>query len=213
MRKILIVGAASGIAEACGRLWAQRGDQLFLAARNAQALQALSADLATRSGKAVGTRVFDANQLDQHAALLEDATQALGGLDTVLIAHGTLTDQARAETDTGYALAEIGTNGLSVIALMGLAAQQFERQGRGCIAVISSDFACSSLISASRRCIRSWLAGSFSLRSASTSMRSCIRRRSTSSSSSGLDSTAMRRREAASSIRSMALSGRKRSER
>ena len=34
MRKILIVGATSGMAEACARLWAQRGDHLFLAARN-----------------------------------------------------------------------------------------------------------------------------------------------------------------------------------
>src|SRR5690606_14968699 len=34
MRKILIVGGTSAMAEACARLWAQRGDALFLAARN-----------------------------------------------------------------------------------------------------------------------------------------------------------------------------------
>ena len=38
----------------------------------------------------VGQQVFDANDLSAHAALLTQATQALGGLDTVLIAHGTL---------------------------------------------------------------------------------------------------------------------------
>ena len=47
--------------------------------------------------------------------------------------------------------------------------------------------------------------------SASRSIFNCIRRRSSSSSSSGLLSTCMRRRLAASSIKSMALSGRKRS--
>ena len=33
------------------------------------------------------------------------------GFDTILIAHGTLTDQAKAQTEVDYALAEIATNG------------------------------------------------------------------------------------------------------
>lgn len=138
MKKILIVGATSAMAEACARLWAQQGDHLFLAARNAQQLQSLAADLTARGATKVGSRVFDANQHEQHAALLAEATQTLGGLDTVLIAHGTLTDQDRGQTDVAYALAEIGTNGLSVVALLTLVANQLERQGRGAIAVISS---------------------------------------------------------------------------
>jgi short-subunit dehydrogenase len=138
MKKILIVGATSAMAEACARLWAQQGDHLFLAARNAPQLQSLAADLQTRGAAKVGTRVFDANQHEQHAPLLADATQTLGGLDTVLIAHGTLTDQDRAQYDVPYALAEIGTNGLSVIALLTLVALQLEQQGHGAIAVISS---------------------------------------------------------------------------
>jgi short-subunit dehydrogenase len=138
MKKILIVGATSAMAEACARLWAQQGDHLFLAARNAQQLQSLAADLRTRGATKVGSRVFDANQHDQHAALLAEATETMGGLDTVLIAHGTLTDQDRAQQDVGYALAEIGTNGLSVVALLTLVANQLEQQGRGAIAVISS---------------------------------------------------------------------------
>ena len=119
-------------------MWAQRGDRLFLAARDEQQLQAMAADLATRGGQPVGTQVFDANHLDQHAALLQGATQAMGGIDVVLIAHGTLTDQARAEQDVRYALAEIGTNGVSVVSLMTLVAHQLEAQGHGTLAVISS---------------------------------------------------------------------------
>ena len=72
------------------------------------------------------------------AALLAEATQGLGGLDTVLIAHGTLTDQERAQQDVAYALQEIQTNGTSVVSLMTLAGEQFAQQGRGAIAVISS---------------------------------------------------------------------------
>ncbi|RZI86225.1 MAG: SDR family oxidoreductase [Rubrivivax sp.] len=138
MKKILIVGATSAMAEACARLWAQQGDHLFLAARNASQLESVAADLRVKGAAKVGSRVFDANQFDQHAALLQDATQTLGGLDTVLIAHGTLTDQDRAQADVPYALAEISTNGTSVVALLTLVAQQLEQQGRGSIAVISS---------------------------------------------------------------------------
>lgn len=138
MRKILIVGATSAMAEACARLWAQRGDQLYLAARNPQQLQSVVADLKTRGAQAVDGKVFDANQFDQHAALLADATRFMGGLDTVLIAHGTLSDQDRAQADVAYALSEITTNGTSVVSLMTLAGEQLAQQGRGAIAVISS---------------------------------------------------------------------------
>lgn len=138
MRKILIVGATSAMAEACARLWTQRGDQLYLAARNDKQLQSIAADLKTRGAQRVGAKVFDANDFAQHAALLADATRFMDGLDTVLIAHGTLSDQERAQTDVNYALGEITTNGTSVVALMSIAGEQLAAQGHGAIAVISS---------------------------------------------------------------------------
>ena len=138
MRKVLIVGASSAMAQACARQWAQRGDRLFLAARQEAAVQAACADLRTRGANRADGMVFDALALDSHAALLQRATEALDGLDTILIAHGTLSDQARAQREPAYALQELHTNGTSVIHLMGLAAEQFEAQGRGAIAVISS---------------------------------------------------------------------------
>ena len=138
MRKILIVGGTSAMAEACARLWAQRGDALFLAARNEAQLKAVVDDLQVRGTAKIGSRVFDANQYDQHAALLSEAAAFMGGLDTVLIAHGTLTDQARAQSEVNYALNEISTNGVSVVALMSLAGELLAKQGHGAIAVISS---------------------------------------------------------------------------
>ena len=121
MNKILIVGASSAIAEACARRWAQRGDMLFLAARGEAALKSIADDLKTRGANKVGHRVFDANAFDDHAALLREATAFMGGLDTVLIAHGTLTDQEKGQGEVAYALREIGTNGTSVVSLMTLA--------------------------------------------------------------------------------------------
>jgi len=138
MKKILIVGATSAIAESCARLWAQRGDQIFLAARQEGPLKSLENDLRTRGAQKVGSMVFDANDFDRHDALIAAATAHMGGLDTVLMAHGTLSDQARAQQDWNYAAKEIQTNGLSVTALLTKLAQPFEAQGHGCLAVMSS---------------------------------------------------------------------------
>ena len=138
MKKILIVGAGSAIAQACARRWAQRGDAVFLAARDAIRLKSLADDLRVRGAKGIGYQAFDATDLEGQRALLQEATRALGGLDAVLIAHGTLTDQIRAQSDMAYALKEVTTNATSVIHLMALAANQFEKQGQGAIAVISS---------------------------------------------------------------------------
>ncbi|HEX3125017.1 MAG TPA: short-chain dehydrogenase, partial [Rhodanobacteraceae bacterium] len=44
MRKILIIGATSAIAAATARLFAARGDAMFLVARNAEHLRAVVAD-------------------------------------------------------------------------------------------------------------------------------------------------------------------------
>lgn len=138
MKKILIIGATSAIAQACARRWAQRGDRLCLVARNPDALQGVVDDLRTRGANRVTQEVLDVSRLEVHGELLERAAQSLDGLDMVLIAHGTLSDQAKAESDVAYALKEIEVNGTSVVSLMTVAAQLLARQGHGCIGVISS---------------------------------------------------------------------------
>lgn len=138
MRKVLIVGATSAIAEAVARLLAQQGDFLYLTGRRAELLEAIAADLRVRGAARVQTEVMDANTLEYHATLLDNATAALGGLDTVLIAHGTLSDQSACQQSVALTLQEIHTNALSVIALLTLIANRFEAQQAGTIAVISS---------------------------------------------------------------------------
>jgi short-subunit dehydrogenase len=136
--KILVIGATSAIAAACGRIWAQRGAHLFLAGRDAAKLDAVAADLRVRGAASVGTRGLDVNDLDAHGALVDAAAAALGGLDVVFIAHGTLPDQARCEADPALALREFATNATATIALLTRAASELERRGQGAIAVITS---------------------------------------------------------------------------
>ncbi len=47
-RKILVLGATSGIAEATCRIWARDGASLFLVGRNAAKLEVVAADLRVR---------------------------------------------------------------------------------------------------------------------------------------------------------------------
>jgi decaprenylphospho-beta-D-erythro-pentofuranosid-2-ulose 2-reductase len=138
MQRILIVGATSAIAEATGRLFAARGDALFLAARNDSRLQAIAADLSVRGANLAETGEFDARAYDRAAALLHIATERLGGLDAALIAHGTLSDQIACQHSIDRLREEFEINALSVMALCTELANQFEAQGHGVIAVISS---------------------------------------------------------------------------
>ncbi len=138
MRRILIVGATSAIAEAVAREFAARGDSLFLVGRRAEALSAIAADLKLRGSPNAQVLVQDANDLSAHAAMLDAADAAMGGLDTALIAHGTLSDQVACAASVEHTMAELQTNALSHIALCTLLANRLEAQGRGTIAVISS---------------------------------------------------------------------------
>jgi decaprenylphospho-beta-D-erythro-pentofuranosid-2-ulose 2-reductase len=138
MRKILIVGATSAIAEATARIWANNGDHLFLVARYKEKLEAAATDLMVRGCQKVQTYVMDVNDFDAHTLMLDAAEQALNGLDTVLIAHGTLSDQAACQKSVDLTMQEIRTNALSVIALLTHIANRFEQQKNGVIAVISS---------------------------------------------------------------------------
>ncbi|QWF71015.1 SDR family oxidoreductase [Methylomonas paludis] len=138
MRKVLIVGAASAIATATARLWAVSGDYLFLVGRNAQKLEVLAEDLRVRGCPKVEIYALDVNDFAAHGAMLDAAEQSLGGLDTVLIAHGSLPDQQQCQVSLELTLQEINTNALSVIALLTLIGNRFAEKHTGTIAVISS---------------------------------------------------------------------------
>jgi short-subunit dehydrogenase len=138
MKRTLIIGATSAIAEEFARISVEKGDMLFLAARNPAKLQTVAEDLKVRGGKKVATSVMDVLDSGTHESLLKAAVAELGGLDTVLFAHGILGDQKAAERDYRIAEREYQINFLSVVSMLTHAATYFENQRSGTIAVISS---------------------------------------------------------------------------
>ena len=138
MKRILIIGATSAIAEHCARIWAANGDAMHLVARNEQHVQTIAADLKVRGASNVTTYCTDLNDTDEHEDLLNSANDALGGVDIVLIAHGTLSNQKSCELSVKETLDEIQTNALSTISLLTIIAHRFEAKQSGTICVISS---------------------------------------------------------------------------
>ncbi len=142
VRNVVIFGATSAIAEQTARLWVVRGASLVLVGRNVEKLEAVAADLRVRAGADGASRIFakpaDLDDLARHGELISEAQAMLGTIDGVLIAHGTLPDQAACAGDVRETIAAVHTNAISVISLCTLLANVLERQGYGRLAVISS---------------------------------------------------------------------------
>jgi len=138
MSNMIVFGATSAIAQQCIRLYAADGWGLFLVGRNADKLQTVADDALARGAARVEQAALDLNELDRHAALIDDAIERLGGLDIALIAHGTLSDQPACQASVQQTLAEINTNLVGPLSLLTLLANVFERNRAGSIVVISS---------------------------------------------------------------------------
>lgn len=138
MKRILIIGATSAIAEATACLFAARGDRLYLLARNQERLESLCRDLEVRGAESVRFNQFDVNAVEYHQELMNKAILSMDGIDVVLITHGTLPDQKACEKDFELTLQELKTNAISTISMLTYLANYFEKQKHGTIAVISS---------------------------------------------------------------------------
>jgi short-subunit dehydrogenase len=137
-RKILVLGATSGIAEATCRIWATQGASLFLVARNAEKLAAVAQDLRIRGASYVDTAVADLDDTDKHPELLAHAVNSLTGMDIAYLAHGILGDQTEAERDFNTAAQILYTNFMAPVSLLTWLANYCVQRHAGVLAVISS---------------------------------------------------------------------------
>lgn len=138
MDRILIVGATSAIAQATSRLFAKEGKSLFLVGRNKEKLEGIKKDLLVRGASKVDLYVADLNQIEIHSKVFDSALDFLGGIDGVLIAHGSLDNQIAIENQVDKVEASVQTNYLSPISLLTVMTPYFEKQKSGVLAVISS---------------------------------------------------------------------------
>ncbi len=138
MKRILITGATSAIAQEAARLFAVDGADFLLVGRSAEKLMAVADDLRGRGAGRVEAEVVDLIDLARCSRLIDEAAEKLGGLDAVLVAQGSLPDQAECEANPLKTLFEFSLNAMGPITLMLRAATYFEKQQSGCLAVITS---------------------------------------------------------------------------
>jgi decaprenylphospho-beta-D-erythro-pentofuranosid-2-ulose 2-reductase len=138
MKKIIILGATSGIALEVQRQLAYRGCELLLVARSPQRLADLQADLAVRGAQQVLTYSADLATIQQHAAVFEFASHNVPDFDTVLLAYGSMHDQKESEGSVDVLLEELRVNFVSAAAILTLFAADLERRHTGCVAAITS---------------------------------------------------------------------------
>ncbi|MXZ32799.1 MAG: SDR family NAD(P)-dependent oxidoreductase [Gammaproteobacteria bacterium] len=115
---ILIFGATSTIAQAVAMRYAAAENRFYLVARNGEKLAALHRRLIDSGAGEVETAHSDLARLEDHPALIEAAFEWLQSVDLVLIAHGTLPDQARCEQDAEAMLEALNVPGLPAVSLL-----------------------------------------------------------------------------------------------
>ncbi len=138
MRRVVLIGATSAIAQEVGRLYAERQAQMFLVGRTAEKLEAVAADLTVRGARVVGTVCWDARDWAQAADIVGHARRALGVLEVTLIAHGHLPQQEELWRQPERNVEEFQLNATSVIALLSALVPVLEAQRLGTVGVVSS---------------------------------------------------------------------------
>jgi len=138
MKKIIILGATSGMALEVQRQLAHQGRELLLVARSPQRLAELQTDLAVRGAQQVLTYSADLASIQQHTAIFEFARHNFPDFDTVLLAYGSMHDQKESEGSVDVLLEELRVNFVSAAAILTLFAADLERRRTGCLAAITS---------------------------------------------------------------------------
>jgi NAD(P)-dependent dehydrogenase (short-subunit alcohol dehydrogenase family) len=100
-RRALVTGASRGIGAAIARRLAERGADVVLAARSADAIGALAADLGGLGVRALAIRA-DLTERESLAALMTEVEEQVGGLDILVNNAGAL-PEAKPAGDVSWA--------------------------------------------------------------------------------------------------------------
>jgi decaprenylphospho-beta-D-erythro-pentofuranosid-2-ulose 2-reductase len=138
LKKIVVLGATSGIALEVQRQLAERGCELLLVARSSERLAELQADLSIRGARKVLAYAADLASIQHHVSIFGFVHQYFSDFDTVLLAYGSMHNQKKSEASVDVLLDELQVNFISASAILTLFASDLERRHTGCIAAITS---------------------------------------------------------------------------
>ena len=139
MKRFIIIGATSSIAEHCARLWiAEAPINLTLVGRDALRTKSIADDLKVRSpGSAITVVSGNLVEPDSIQRLVDQILKD-GNADCALIAHGSLADQSACQQDLALTAEELSINGISPVLFAEAIASSMIRAGHGTLGVIGS---------------------------------------------------------------------------
>lgn len=138
MKNILVIGATSAIAQAFVRSMAVGDNRLVLVARDIDKLNAVKNNIRIKNDVNIATFVLDVNNHDKIDDMLNSAKSFLDHINIILIAHGTLPNQEKCNSNINLARQEFNTNATSTILLCQKIGNLLEKQKSGLLAVITS---------------------------------------------------------------------------
>lgn len=138
-KRIVIIGATSSIATACARKWLSDAPaEMILVGRDFERLNRTAKDLQSRNADSdIQIRQNNLNNVAEISATVDEIT-GIGKIDIVLIAHGSLSDQALCQNDLELCAQELQINAISPVIFAEAFANHFENQNHGTLAIISS---------------------------------------------------------------------------
>lgn len=138
MRRIVVIGATSLIAQHVVRQWISvEPAELHLVGREAVRLFAVARDLEVRSaGTVATTHVVDVLDLDAVESLAAELTTA--PIDLLLIAHGTLPSQDKCQGDRALAAQSLLVNGNSAVLTVEAFIARMDPRWKSSVVVIGS---------------------------------------------------------------------------
>ena len=139
VQTVLVLGGTSEIGVATAReLARRRARSVVLACRDPRRAEPAIADIRAAGASTVEAVEFDADELDSHERVVDEAFDRLGDIDLVLLAFGVLGDVERAATDRAEATAIVKTNFLGAVSVAIPVVRRLREQGHGTIVVLSS---------------------------------------------------------------------------
>ncbi len=139
-QNVVVLGGSSEIAHAIvRRLVAERTRTVALAGRSEESLNEVARDLTTRGATATSVVLFDANDPASAGPAVTSCFDAIGApVDLVIVAVGTLGDQAQFEDDPLAAARMVTVNFTWPVAALAEIRRRLVAQGSGRILVMTS---------------------------------------------------------------------------
>ena len=134
-QRVWIIGASSGIGEACTQAFIKAGAKVALSSRRTEKLDAIAQS--AKSGQSL-VLPLDVTQQDQLSSAYESISDSWGGLDLLLFVSGVYTPLRADNFDFGIAQKTIDTNLLGPMRAVSLVLPNMLKAHAGHIAIVGS---------------------------------------------------------------------------